>query len=306
MTIQINKYVPISSGQNSAPASAAPQLYLTKNTISDGGVPGDEIGQFFISDRSTEDFTLVTSVNDAFEIINGNLLVVGGAGVPTQGGTYTIIVRAGDLEYEVPIIVVQALDALALSNNSFSVNDPPGTIIGQVLNSTPGSTITVRPADPRVSLLDLNLAVGSTQSTEGPFNITLRETNPGASNSPRDTVIPLLCLGLSPINSVPPVITGDLTIGGTLTSSTGTWFNDPTGFTYQWYSDGVAIVGADENTYELTEDDTDHDISVIVTASNASGDGEAESAPVRIEFVIYAAATVIYGTDPVTYPAGGY
>jgi len=48
--------------------------------------------------------------------------------------------------------------------------------------------------------------------------------------------------GGAPVNSVLPVISGTAQTGSTLTASTGTWTNSPTGYTYQWQSDTPAEV----------------------------------------------------------------
>jgi hypothetical protein len=44
-----------------------------------------------------------------------------------------------------------------------------------------------------------------------------------------------------PVPTVAPNVTGTLTVGQTLTCSTGTWLNSPT-FTYQWRWRGVGII----------------------------------------------------------------
>ena len=42
-----------------------------------------------------------------------------------------------------------------------------------------------------------------------------------------------------PSNELPPTITGTLKPGATLACSTGSWTNDPTSYTYQWYRNGT-------------------------------------------------------------------
>jgi 6-phosphogluconolactonase (cycloisomerase 2 family) len=80
-----------------------------------------------------------------------------------------------------------------------------------------------------------------------------------------------------------PVETGTPTISGTahardkLTCSTGTWTNDPTGFTYQWYRDGTPIQGAAGRTYIVQAGDEQLTLTCSVTASNANGAGSAAS-----------------------------
>jgi hypothetical protein len=75
----------------------------------------------------------------------------------------------------------------------------------------------------------------------------------------------------------PPAVSGEATIGATLSVSTGTWSDSPTSFAYQWMrcaADGsgcTAISGEQGSTYETTNDDFGYKIRVEVTASNATG-----------------------------------
>jgi hypothetical protein len=95
--------------------------------------------------------------------------------------------------------------------------------------------------------------------------------------------------GTAPENTVLPVISGTLTAGQTLTTTTGTWLYSPTSYTYQWKDDGVAISGATNSTYVLTSAEAGGAITVTVTATNASGSTAATSAGV---------GPVIDATDP--------
>lgn len=84
----------------------------------------------------------------------------------------------------------------------------------------------------------------------------------------------------APVNSVLPVISGTTQIGSTLTTTTGTWTNSPTGFIYQWLRGGVNISGATSSTYLLVSADNAAMITVAVTATNAGGSASATSAGV--------------------------
>ncbi|WP_394280030.1 peptidoglycan DD-metalloendopeptidase family protein [Microbacterium sp.] len=57
-------------------------------------------------------------------------------------------------------------------------------------------------------------------------------------------------------------VTGDKTVGTTLTASVGTWGPKPVSFRYQWLRDGKNIPGAKGRTYRLTDADATHRISV--------------------------------------------
>jgi hypothetical protein len=79
-----------------------------------------------------------------------------------------------------------------------------------------------------------------------------------------------------------PGIGGTLALGGTLTCSTGTWSNSPTGYAYQWLRDGSAIGGATASTYVEGTADVGHQLSCQVTATNGQGSASATSASVTI------------------------
>jgi hypothetical protein len=75
-----------------------------------------------------------------------------------------------------------------------------------------------------------------------------------------------------PVNTVLPVITGSLTPGSVLTTTTGTWTSTkPLTYTYQWTKNGVPIVGSIAPVYVLTEADIGSSITVRVTATNMAG-----------------------------------
>ena len=78
-----------------------------------------------------------------------------------------------------------------------------------------------------------------------------------------------------PVNSVAPVVTSpSLTVGVTATTTTGTWSNSPTGYTYQWYRGGSTLItGETSNTYVLATADIGVNITCKVIASNTTGAG---------------------------------
>jgi hypothetical protein len=86
-----------------------------------------------------------------------------------------------------------------------------------------------------------------------------------------------------PGNTVPPVISGTAMQGQTLSSTTGTWTNSPTGYTYQWRRCDSAgnncsnISGATSSTYVLQSGDVGSTIRVVVTATNSGGSTPATS-----------------------------
>lgn len=70
----------------------------------------------------------------------------------------------------------------------------------------------------------------------------------------------------------PPVVTGGNLSGDILTSTTGDWFSSVAlTYDYQWYRGSLPINGANINTYTITNDDVDSEVSCKVTATNSSG-----------------------------------
>lgn len=84
----------------------------------------------------------------------------------------------------------------------------------------------------------------------------------------------------APVNATAPAVTGSPAGGQTLSCTTGTWTNAPTGFAYAWLRDGSAIGGATSSTYVVVSGDLGHQLACRVTASNGEGSGIATSAVV--------------------------
>jgi hypothetical protein len=58
--------------------------------------------------------------------------------------------------------------------------------------------------------------------------------------------------------------------GGVLNCTMGNWQGEPTGYAYQWHSDGVAN-SATGPTYTILPADSGHSLACTVTATNAMG-----------------------------------
>ena len=88
----------------------------------------------------------------------------------------------------------------------------------------------------------------------------------------------------APANTAPPAISGSATVGQTLTTSDGTWSNNPTSFAYQWLrcngggNKCAPIAGATQKTYTVAAADEGKTLRSRVTATNADGSTSADSA----------------------------
>ena len=93
----------------------------------------------------------------------------------------------------------------------------------------------------------------------------------------------------APVNTVLPTVpTSNPTVGTTLTSTTGTWTNSPTSYSYQWSrctaagTECLEIMGATSSTYTTAANDEGETFVIKVTATNASGSTPATSAPSQV------------------------
>ena len=88
----------------------------------------------------------------------------------------------------------------------------------------------------------------------------------------------------TPVNTIPPDVSGTPVQGDKLTTTDGSWTGGPTSHAYVWEDcDGSgancsAISGANASAYTLGAGDVGHTIRVVVTATNASGSTPATSA----------------------------
>ena len=93
----------------------------------------------------------------------------------------------------------------------------------------------------------------------------------------------------APHNTTLPVISGTASEGQTLSTSDGTWTNNPTGFGYQWQDCDPAgancqnvASGATSSSYLLRGSDVGSTVRVVVTATNGSGSTPASSAATAV------------------------
>jgi len=88
--------------------------------------------------------------------------------------------------------------------------------------------------------------------------------------------------GNAPKLTVAPAITTDGTpaAGEVVTVSNGTFTGDATiTYAYQWFAGGVAIAGANANTFTITAAQSGKVLTARVTATNASGSASGYAAP---------------------------
>jgi hypothetical protein len=98
----------------------------------------------------------------------------------------------------------------------------------------------------------------------------------------------------APTNQTLPTISGTTEVGSTLTATSGSWAGTtPITYAYQWRRCGTSggscsnISGADQSTHTLRNSDRGNTLRVRVTAKNADGSAQVESA----QTAVIAAAT---------------
>jgi hypothetical protein len=93
---------------------------------------------------------------------------------------------------------------------------------------------------------------------------------------------------VAPVNNVAPVLGGQALQGQIVTSSTGSWSPTPTTFSYQWQrsTDGgttwANIAGATASSYTVATGDLGAQIQAVVSAANAYGTTNADTAAVTV------------------------
>lgn len=154
--------------------------------------------------------------------------------------------------------------ASAVSSNSIAVTAPVNlvqpvvagnTAVGSLLTTTNGTwdgltSFTYEWLRDGTPIGGAVSDVYTTVAADAGTTITSRVTNLGVQAvSSNSIAVPL------PVNTVAPVIAGDITIGSTLTTDDGTW-DDAGPFTYEWLRDDTPIPGETANSYLTTNDDS--------------------------------------------------
>jgi len=86
--------------------------------------------------------------------------------------------------------------------------------------------------------------------------------------------VPIGPLILIPANSEPLAIDNmSPSLGDTITCSAGSWSDNPTECTYQWYRNGVLINEATSAAYTVVPEDNGGSLQCVVSATNAAGTG---------------------------------
>ncbi len=110
---------------------------------------------------------------------------------------------------------------------------------------------------------------------------------------------PAVRIGIPPINTVLPAVTGTVDVGQTLTSTSGTWKGTGNAYAYQWYRDNQILVGATAATHVIATADIGTTLTCKVTATNSVGSATATSNAIRPAVPANIVAPAITGSSAV-------
>jgi hypothetical protein len=95
---------------------------------------------------------------------------------------------------------------------------------------------------------------------------------------------PVPIIGLRPVNTIAPVISGNAIVNAKIdVIDNGTWLGDlPITYTYQWKRNGIDIIGQTNSQYLTVLEDLGKKITCVVTATNIVGSASAISNSITI------------------------
>jgi hypothetical protein len=150
-------------------------------------------------------------------------------------------------------------------------NAPEGVTYTWAITSDPDSKFDIVEATGVLSLATLATLNFESASSH---SVTI-EATPSAGDPPPPRTFTIVVTNVieAPVNTVAPVVSGALSVGSTLSCTTGTWTDLGAGsFAYQWKdaADDSNISGATASTLLLTGDHVDLELYCEVTATNAA------------------------------------
>jgi sugar lactone lactonase YvrE len=121
------------------------------------------------------------------------------------------------------------------------------------------------------------------------IRVAVSATNAGGSSTAISAPTAVIAAALVPWADTPvpsplaaPAVSGSTAVGATLTCATGRWSNGPTGYEYRWARGNAPILNASGATYIVTAADRGQQLSCTVTAVNAGGAIQTDSARITI------------------------
>ncbi|MBI2245841.1 MAG: hypothetical protein HYU55_18490 [Nocardioides sp.] len=115
-------------------------------------------------------------------------------------------------------------------------------------------------------------------ATDSGRALTCTVTASNSSGSVPQTSAPVTVTADSPVNTVPPIVSGSANIGEALTCLPGAWSGSGVSYEYAWKRNNVAIPLATWSSYTILSEDVGASLTCTVTARNGQGTAQATSA----------------------------
>lgn len=229
------------------------------------------------SNAGTDANSYAITAGDTDDFLRAVVTATNSAGSASQASAAMgQVLPAVPINTALPVVsgTAQVGQTLSTANGTWTSNPTSYTYQWQIsangsswsnIGSATNSSYTVQGAD-----LDQYLRVVVAASNAGGSG--------SASSAAASQVLPA-----APTNSVAPAVSGTAQVGQTLSTTNGTWSNNPTSYSYQWEtspdsSSWSNIGSATSGSYTAVAGDLNQYLRVAVTATNAGGAGAASSA----------------------------
>ena len=253
-----------------------------------------------ITGATSSTYTLQSSDVGSTIVASVTASNTGGPGSATSAAVGPVLPLAPTIGANKPAIagVPQQGNTLSVSNGTWNNNPTGFAYVWEDCGSSGNNCVPITGATSSTYTL---------QSSDAGNEVVAQVTasNAGGQNSSTSAAFGPV-LPLAPTIGTAPGIDGSVQQGHTLTVSTGTWSNNPTGFTYAWQAcdspgSSCSSVGTNSSTYTLQKSDVHRYVSVTVTAANAGGTTPVTTASVGPVLLPPPAIT----TSPVISKTGG-
>jgi hypothetical protein len=193
------------SGMTGAAGDASPLIVLSASVAAEDAATGTEIGNLSVSNGSgSYTFSITADPDSKFQLDAGDdsILEVGGA-LDYETATSHLVTIEADNGVDDPItrqftltvtnVLEVTLNALTLDTDEIEEGSAEDTSVGTVQDTTAGASLSlIDDAGGRFKLVSGDIVAGATATNYAlatSHNITVRETHPDGSNSPRDSII---------------------------------------------------------------------------------------------------------------------
>jgi hypothetical protein len=189
-------------GGGGALGAGTARIILTGQSMAENSAAATAVGTLSVVNATgTPTFTLTGNDGNRFALNGDGVTIQAGAtntNYDVDGATRQITVEVSGTTPAIDPTVFDititnelevTLAALSLDDDTVSETAMVGAVVGAIQDATSGSTLSLIDTDGGKYALDgLNIDVAAALAV-GSDSITVRETHPDASNSPRDTVI---------------------------------------------------------------------------------------------------------------------